>query len=108
MAAIQPSTWNHLGHAVATSWAGLGLLSILSPYRTAGLFCFHDSLSGDGRGDIPHAMSLVGARDLTLALAMFSLARAGRNRELGTLILSTLVICGADMYVVWKRRNKVM
>lgn len=108
MSSISQTTWNSLGYTVAATWAGLGLTAMISPHRTAGFFCFHDALSGDGRGDVPHMMSLVGARDLSLALAMFALARAGRNRELGTLILSTMIVCAGDMYIVWKRRNKLM
>lgn len=107
MAVVQRSTWHTLGLAVATNLAGLGLAAILSPHRTANLFGFRAALSGN-TADVPAMMSLVGARDLSLAIMLFSLARTGLHREMGTLILSGMVVCATDIYVVWRRKNWLM
>ncbi|KAH7254612.1 hypothetical protein B0J15DRAFT_494686 [Fusarium solani] len=88
MVSLSPSTWNTLGLGVAAGWATLGLV---------GFFQQLDQLS---------SMALIlGSRDFSIATALFMLGRAGRNEEMGTLILSTLVICGADIYLVWKAKR---
>lgn len=102
MTSLSPTTWNALGLGVAAGWATLGLIGFFQPARSAELFGVIPSAKDSSKG-INQAMALIlGSRDFSIATALFVLGREGRNEEMGTLILSTLVICGADIYLVWK------
>lgn len=102
---LSPSTWNTLGLGVAAGWATLGCIGILYPARSAELFGVISS-EKDISKEANRAMALIlGSRDLSIATALLVLGRTGRNEEMGTLILSTLVICGADIYLVWKAKR---
>lgn len=106
MTSISPSTWNTLGLGVATSFAALGLVTFLVPYRTAEMFGFRAALQNHGsRVDVPGILSLVGARDLSIAAALFALGTSGRDREMGTAILSTMILSTVDIYVAWQRKQ---
>lgn len=103
---LSASTWNTLGLGVAVSLAGLGSMTWLLPHRAAETFGFNAALKDQGaRAEVPGLMSLAAARDLSLATAMIVLGVAGQNREMGVVLLSTMVVCGWDTYVVW-RNNK--
>jgi hypothetical protein len=129
---LQPSTWHALGLGVAANWAILGLSAMTWPHRTAALFgCgpengstsaalagtnmpadankSADGTDDDGGGaaavDVPGLVTLVGCRDLTFSAALFALGYNGRTREMGTVILSTMVVCAVDVFVVWRRRK---
>ncbi|KAK2594462.1 hypothetical protein QQS21_007808 [Conoideocrella luteorostrata] len=107
LSAISPTTWNTLGLGVAYSWGVLSALATFAPHRTAELFGI-TTLSNEQTADPESVLGfsgLVGSRDLAIALAMYYLARKGRNDELGTLILSTMCICAADIGLVWRRRS---
>ncbi|KAM6509694.1 hypothetical protein FALCPG4_017341 [Fusarium falciforme] len=105
MVSLSPSTWNTLGLGVAAGWATLGLVGFFQPARSAELFGVIPSAK-DSSKETNRAMALIlGSRDFSIATALFVLGRAGRDEEMGTLILSTLVICGADIYLVWKAKR---
>lgn len=107
LSSISPTTWNTLGLGVASSWFVLSSLATFTPHRTAELFGI-TTLSNDRTADPESILGfsgMVGSRDLTIGLAMYFLAKKGRNDELGTLILSTLCICAADIGLVWRRQS---
>lgn len=105
MASITPNTWNQLGLGVATSWVGLGLLSIFRPAQVAETFGFSASPSVAAQSDTTILGLLIGSRDLAIAATLLSLGRSGRNHEMGTVIISTLIISGVDIFLVWKKKK---
>lgn len=94
--------WNTLGLGVAASFAALGAGAMAFPHLTADVFGLRALAEGSGRADVPAVISLIGARDLSIATALFALGRAGREKEMGTVILSTMLLCAVDVYVVWR------
>ena len=104
---VSPTTWNTLGLGVAGSWVVLSSLATFAPHRTARLFGI-TALSDGDKADHESALGfsgVVGSRDLTIGLAMYWLARKGRNDELGTLILSTMCVCAVDLALVLRRKS---
>jgi hypothetical protein len=103
---ISPTTWNTLGLGIASSWIVLGSLAAVTPHRAAELFGI-TTLSNPHTADHESTLGfsgVLGSRDLTIGLAMYFLAKKGRNDELGTLILSTLCVCAVDIALVWRRK----
>lgn len=93
---------------MAASFALLGSSAIIHPQTPIELFgVAKGPLTATNAATIDkHAFSiLIGGRDLALAASMFVLARENRSRELGTVILSTLVVCLPDLYLVWRNRK---
>lgn len=108
-----PSTWNTLGLGVATCYATLGLSAALVPHRTAALLGFRVSGGPAGNPDgyddnVPGMMAFIGARDLSIAAALFAFGGdGGGNREMGTLILSTMILCTVDVCVAWRNGKRL-
>lgn len=105
------STWRYLGLSVAGGYTILGAYAILFPRRAAAEFFAlpnpaSKSKQDDG-GELSQAVSIVipllGARDLSMAAAMFAFASSGKWREMGTVILAGTILCTADSAVFWKR-----
>lgn len=118
MTILEPSTWHVLGLSVAVSYIGLGILTYALP-QTSGkiLFDIPDTATGlsNKKTDEPHlspdiaavtlALPLLGARDLTIATALFVFSWEGKTREMGTLILAGTILCVADVITVWQRKG---
>ncbi|TFB05144.1 hypothetical protein CCMA1212_002996 [Trichoderma ghanense] len=110
---ISASTWNRLGLSVAATYAILGSSALFDMKRTAELFSLQPStasLAREGREDDSSARLvaiLVGSRDLTLATTLYALHRAGMRDAMGTVILSSMGICVADLWIVWRAGKKV-
>lgn len=109
MPLISPSTWNVLGLSVAATFAVLGSSALVDSKRTAELFGLSPPLaasSSDEETPSPGVVAiLVGSRDLTMATALFALHRGGHADAMGTVILSSMVLCAADIYLVWRRKK---
>lgn len=107
---ISPSTWNTLGLGVAGTWFALGLVGVLQPARTAEIFGIS---SGHPCGTAEESAAaarqgmalLLGSRDFTIGAALLALGASKRHDEMGTVILSTMIICAADIYLVWKAKR---
>ncbi|KAH7161324.1 hypothetical protein EDB81DRAFT_784448 [Dactylonectria macrodidyma] len=99
------SAWNTLGLGVAATWAALGLVGVLRPTRSAEIFGVLSMHKADGTPDDTGIALLFGSRDFTIAAALFALYSAGRDEEMGTVILSSMIICVADIYLAWKSRR---
>lgn len=56
---------------------------------------------------IQFLVPLLGARDLSIAAALFTLHRQGLYSEVGTVILGGMLLCAADTVAVWKKRGPV-
>ncbi|PTB79204.1 hypothetical protein M440DRAFT_1370927 [Trichoderma longibrachiatum ATCC 18648] len=111
------STWNSLGLSVAATFAVLGSSALFDMKRTAELFSLQppprkrelrsEEAEDDGSGLCRVVAILVGSRDLTMATALIALHRAGMRDAMGTVILSSMGICVADLYIVWRAGKKV-
>ena len=108
-----PSTWNSLGLGVAATWAALGLAGGLRPAAAADLFGI-TALGSGGRGDGKSGADrdsmigfagVLGSRDMTIALTLLYLGRAGRNADMGAVILSTMTITAVDIWLVWRKKK---
>ena len=105
MASPTPATWNKLGLGVAATFAYLGTLSFSHPSFVAKELGFH-SLFGDAADSIQRdaagLIAFIGARDLSFSIAIVALSRAGRYREMGTVISSTMFFCAVDLIILWR------
>ncbi|UNI21180.1 hypothetical protein JDV02_007192 [Purpureocillium takamizusanense] len=110
---LSPATWNSLGLGVAATWAALGIAGGLRPAAAADLFGI-TALGSGGRGDYKSGAdrdSMVGfagvlaSRDATIALALLYLGRAGRNADMGAVILSTMTVTVVDVWLVWRKKG---
>ena len=112
------STWRVLGLSVAATYIGLGTFAISAPVTAAqrfGLYPQNNSgvsseklLTTDkeehGKA-IATSMTLLGARDLSIGIALACLDYQEHPRAMGTLILSGMVLCVADVYQIWRLRG---
>ncbi|KAL6698910.1 hypothetical protein J3F84DRAFT_364347 [Trichoderma pleuroticola] len=107
---LSASTWNSLGLSVAATFAVLGSSALFDKKRTAELFSLEPATSDekpkDGGASASLVGLLVGSRDLTMATTLFALHRAGQTEAMGTVILSSMIICAADVYIVWKGEKR--
>nr|XP_036581494.1 uncharacterized protein CTRU02_08544 [Colletotrichum truncatum]KAF6789845.1 hypothetical protein CTRU02_08544 [Colletotrichum truncatum] len=103
MASLQPSTWRLLGLSVAASYTALGAIDCLIPHRAAEEFFGIEPYGSTTAVSI--LMPLLGARDISIAAALFALARQHRGREMGTVILAGTILCVADVVVLWRRKG---
>ncbi|KAM0276198.1 hypothetical protein ACHAQH_007005 [Verticillium albo-atrum] len=55
---------------------------------------------------VPLLVPLLGARDLTLAATLFAFASAGKDREMGTVILAGTILCVADVAAVFMAKGR--
>jgi uncharacterized protein DUF4267 len=121
MTILETSSWHLLGLSVAVSYAGLGLLQCALPRFAAktlldvgsqqpGNNKRTDAVTGRATEDttVPLVMPLLGARDLTIAAALFTFSWQDKTREMGTLILAGTILCVADVAAVWKRQGSVL
>ncbi|KAL7937498.1 hypothetical protein V8C35DRAFT_182009 [Trichoderma chlorosporum] len=110
MPLISSSTWNNLGLGVAATFALLGSSALFDTKHAAELFSLQPATSGEKPKDVetsPRLVGLlVGSRDLTMATTLFALYRAGQTDAMGTVILSSMIICAADVYIVWKGKKR--
>jgi hypothetical protein len=125
---ISLSTWRLLGLSVATTYIGLGTFALTSPVAASKTFGIYPTKPAPGSNALPTAggktpaahanediaahasavetsMILLGARDLSIGLAVGKLAYDGKLREAGTLILSGIVLCTVDVWEIFKRRG---
>jgi hypothetical protein len=121
---LQPSTWRVLGLSVAAGYAGFGVIATFFPQRAAAEFFGISTISDKKEPvasqkaiapppqDVEQAVSvlapLLGARDLTIAAALFAYHFQGKTREMGTLVLAGNILCAADVFVVWKTRGPAL
>ncbi|KAL6404875.1 hypothetical protein AUP68_11707 [Ilyonectria robusta] len=105
MASASSSTWSSLGLGVAVTWVTLGLVGIFQPARSAQIFGVSSPTEPSGKADNTGIAVILGSRDFAVAAALFALHEAGKHEEMGTVILSTMIICGADIYLAWKAKR---
>lgn len=101
------STWNTVGLGVAATYAALGTASFLYPAFVAGQLGFR-SITTAAQDDAAGLLAFVGGRDISVCVAIMALSRAGRHREMGTVILSTMLFCAVDLVVMWRNGQRLV
>lgn len=114
---ISATNLNTIGLGVAALFAGLSVVGIADPRKVDDLFGItHESpLNTAEAGEATAAASrtidyttlgtLISGRDLTIAVAIYCLGRAGRNKEMGTVILSTMCVIIPDIWLAWRNKR---
>ena len=115
---VSPSTWRVLGLSVAATYIGLGTFAISAPVAAAqGFNLYPKNNSGvsseklltadkeEHAKAISTSMTLLGARDLSIGIALACLDYQESPRAVGTLILSGMVLCATDVYQIWRLRG---
>ncbi|KAL1876842.1 hypothetical protein VTK73DRAFT_9144 [Phialemonium thermophilum] len=105
-AAQQQRYWTRLGFGVAASLATLGLTTFIAPQTSANILGF-TQLVEHASSDVPGVMGFIGARDLSISLAIFLLGCRGKAPEMGTIILSCVVFCVVDIIIAWENARYV-
>jgi hypothetical protein len=112
---LSPSTWRALGLGVATTYLSLGTYALTLPFSAANVFGLYPSSPAGGPkaegisttrvSAIDTAMRLLGARDLSIGLAIGVLSYEGRLREAGVVVLSGVVLCVVDVMEIVRLRG---
>lgn len=112
--ALAPSTWRLLGLSVATGYIGLGTFALTTPVlagKAMGVYpAASNSTSSAVISEQHHqqacaSMGLLAARDFSIGLALFAFDYQNAPHAMGTLILSGMVLCAADVYYVFRLRG---
>ena len=101
-----PPLWRALGLSVAAGYAGLGYFAILMPITTAtehGLRLRPGTPESDKYAC--KAARWIGVRDVAIAVALGAFYYQEKPREMGTVILSGMIICTADVVLVYQHRQ---
>lgn len=111
----RPSTWRVLGLSVASGYTGLGLFAFCLPHRAAFQYFVIQPRDDDFEEDdnkvtsVTAAVSLlvplIGARDLSIAAALWTLGYTAKWREFGTVVVAGSILCAADAIAIWKHRG---
>lgn len=104
---ISPSTWKLLGLSVAAGYATLGSWMLLAPRNAAERFFAPKPSSAESlhSGDLERYVPMLGARDLSMALAMGWYAYEKNWRAMGQMILAGMLLCGADAWATWNAKG---
>lgn len=126
---LKPSTWQALGLSVgagytvlgcfatffpttaARTYFNLGNAEALWPFKNAGgqtPYTVNKAFTADTDEGFGLLTRLMGARDLSIAIAIFALDWQGQYKSVGTVILGGMVLCAADVWAVWKQRGAGM
>lgn len=124
---LSPSTWRFLGLNVALGYIGLGSTALFAPEFSSKIFSLHpssNSLSANADSKTPSsdsgataksaehpsnshlaavklAMILLGARDISIGLALLWFDHERQVRPMGQLICTGYFLCAVDYVAVW-------
>lgn len=113
------TTWNTLGLGIGAAYAGLCVVAVTKPKLADDLFGIthkadtldEKSTAGDaaaalvGKTDFTSVNTLLGGRDLAIGVAIVWLGSEGKNKEMGTVILSTLCLCIPDVWLAYRAKK---
>ncbi len=114
---ISTTNLNTIGLGVAALFAGFSIIGIANPRKVDDLFgvTHESSLNTAEAGGATAAATrtidyttlgvLICGRDLTIAVAIYCLGRTGRNKEMGTVILSTMCVAILDIWLAWRNKK---
>lgn len=110
--------WFNLGQAIAACFVALGFLcAFIKPENINELFAVtRKSVNEDAKLEeftvvAVHkdkqevVATLVGGRCLAIGVAILALSMAGRNEEVGLVLLSSLCACIPDVWLMWLNKK---
>lgn len=108
MSYLQPATWRVLGLSVAATYTGIGLYEMLMPRKASRNFMdIPKKKTPESEETAGQLWPLIGARDLSMAAAMYTFYFTGQDRELGVVILSGNFFCVVDTVALWLLKGPV-
>jgi hypothetical protein len=100
------STWRVLGISVASGYTVLGSFAIFSPVNAAKVLgVWPKTVPEDGNSPTANLMILLGARDLSIATALWVFEYQRKEKSMATVILSGMILCALDTWMVFKTRG---
>ena len=104
-----PPLWRALGLSVAIGYAGLGSYAAFVPIQCATTYTLRSPVCSV-RNDhfVKRTMAWIGARDISIAVALFAFYYQDKPREMGTLILSGVVLTTVDGITIWNARRDLL
>lgn len=99
------NTWRVLGLSVAAGYGLLGSMGILAPLAAATSLGLRQKPSPETDEVLRNSMFLLGVRDVSIGAALFAFYYQDKPRAMGTAILSGMILCVGDVWLVWKLRN---
>ncbi len=104
-----PPLWRALGLSVIVGYAGLGSMIILSPIKTATMSGLRSPNSNSENDKyVTTTCAWIGARDLSIAVALATFYYQDKPQEMGTLILSGMILCVTDGYFILRHRQDAL
>ena len=100
-----PNTWRVLGLSVAAGYAGLGALGLIMPVPMAANHGLLPQNDADAEKFATKTMAWISVRDISFAAALFGFYYQGKPREMGTVILSGMILCTADCILIYQHRT---
>lgn len=120
-----PSIWRVLGLSVAAGFAGLGTYAMskyspgrnvyprpelmrfnaVMPVRCASAHGLRPKVEPEGDEFASRAMSWIGVRDVSIGASLLWFYYQGKPAEMGTVIMSGMIVCVADVYLVYQHRQ---
>ncbi|KAF2166738.1 hypothetical protein M409DRAFT_54529 [Zasmidium cellare ATCC 36951] len=99
-----PTYWRAMGLSVAATFAGLGSFAILAPKQSVELFGMK-STTPESAAVGANSMFLLGVRDLSSAAALAAFYYQENPNAMGTVIMSSMILCVADCMWMYKLRR---
>ena len=103
MVQVSSSYQNYLGLSVGATFAFLGSIGFIAPARLHDLF--DDDPSSAATNKVSGLAYVVASRDLTLAAIIINFGLNGQRKEMGTVILSTMMLCAIDVWIVLRKKK---
>ena len=101
-----PPLWRILGLSVAAGYAGLGSYAAFLPLTSSTQVGLRSGTStADSDKNISTAMLWIGARDFSIAAALFAFYYQDKPAEMGTVILSGMILCVVDCVTYTRMRG---
>ena len=103
-----PNIWRVLGLSVAAGYAGLGLMGMLIPVKMADTYGLRPKQDPEADKFATTVMTWISVRDLSIGAALFTFYYQSKPQEMGTLILSGMILCAADCILVYRYRQDMI
>ncbi|KAH8881659.1 hypothetical protein GQ53DRAFT_832161 [Thozetella sp. PMI_491] len=98
---LQPSTWRLLGLSVGMGYVFFGTFEIVYPAKAGKeILDIPKKPSPEASEMVSLLAPLMGARDLSIAAAIFTFYAFGQGREMGVVIVAGTVLCVADAVAI--------
>ena len=100
-----PNIWRVLGLGVAAGYAGLGSYAMFMPITSATEHGLRPKADPESDKFVKNAMAWIGVRDMSIAAALLTFYYQGKPAEMGVVIMSGMIMCAADVVLVYRHRQ---